>query len=503
MEIRALKFRPSFTAAMALFLLAFNSAHAERTTVTIDPEAKNQPQRKEEKPAFHRKLWTGKFDIAGDNTAAAAKQLEGGLNFDCQNQFGGRPAIGSLPAKAPNWAALRECEAREAAAASYAKQAKSIAGQQKAMSAISKVSDVAAIASVGGVIYAEMGVKKNGQDETYDSAANIQRTAGKASYVTGATDLTLGAWAYVTQKRKLEAMQKNLNSNGAQTNNGALNSSLANAVEATKKAAMSHMMWGAGKVAAGYGMMKLAERSEKQAENMRSIAELNELNAMLAARNAAGQPMLNPAQLNPPGSATVPYYQNNQPAFVFPSSGSSSGLAQTPNAVSYGVPSGGASVALGNLRTPASASAPKGSGLSGGGGGGGASASGASAPPPEGEDPAKAKAAKEAMGSNFEASLTGGPRSFAGGPSEPAKDEMPNLAGLMGGQPDAQTAATGLSPAQMYSTALEGTEGTEQGSMAGVNGRSETSLFEITREKLNKMFQVGNVGIPKEVEVRN
>lgn len=487
-----------------LSLASGSIAFAEPTTVTIDPEHKEKPARKEDKPAFHRKLWTGKFDVAGDHSAAAARQLEGGLNFACRDQFGGRPAIGNVPAKPANVAALQECEAREAAAQGYGKTAAGIAKQQRVMSVISKTSDVAALASVGGVIYAEMGVKKNGQDETYDSAAKIQRMAGTASYVTGATDMSLGAWAYVAQKRKLEEMQKNLNGNGAQTNNAALNSNLANAVEATKKAAMSHLMWGAGKVAAGYGMMKLAERTEKQAERMRSIQEIQDLQALLAARNAAGQPVLNAAQLAPPGSGTVPYYQNNQPAFVFPTTGGS-GLAPNPGGVSYAIPNGGASVALGNLRNPASSGyQAKITGAPGGSGGAGAGdTGGASVPPPGEEDAQKAKAASEAMGNNFVTSLTGGPRSFSGSPSEPAKDEMPNLAAMLNPGGDAATAATGLSPSQIFNDALEGTEGTEQGSMSGVNGKSETSLFQITREKITKMFQVGNVGIPKDVEVRN
>lgn len=504
MEIRASKFRHSLLALGALFLLApASQVFAEPTTVTIDPAAKHKPQQKQDGPAFHRKLWTGKFDVAGDQSSAVAKQLQGGLQFNCKEQFGGRPANGPVKAKPPNWAALRDCEAREAAAKDYGKQAKSIAQQQHAMSMISKVSDVAAMASVGGVIYAEMGVKKNGQDQTYDSAAQIQRTAGQASYVTGATDLTLGAWAYVAQKRKLEAMQKNLTGNGAETNNAALNSSLANAVEATKKAAMSHMLWGAGKVAAGYGMMKVAERSEKQAENMRSLAELEELNAMLAARNAAGQPVLNTANYGAGGGA-APYYQNNQPAFIFPSSGSS-GLAPVPVASGEAISSGGASVAPGNLRGPASEGfSPKTSGPIGGGGGPGAS-TGASAPSPgDDENSAKSQAAREAMGNSFVTSLTGGPKPFAGSTTDSAGSETPNLAGLLGGSSTGPgSAATGLSPAQMYNTALEGTEGMEQGSMAGVNSQSEISLFEITREKLTKMFQVGNVGISRDVEVRN
>ena len=161
---------------------------------------------------------------------------------------------------------------------------------------------------------------------------------------------------------------------------------------------------------------------------------------------------LTAAQLNPPGSATVPYYQNNQPAFVFPT-GNTTGLAQSQGAVSYGIPNGGASVALGNLRGPAGTNGyqAKTSAAPGGGGGASADSSGASAPLPAGEEsPAKTQAAKEAMGSHFEANLTGGPRPYAGGASEPAKDAIPDMSALLnpGAKNDSHTAATGLSPTQ-------------------------------------------------------
>jgi|GEM_PF-7118420 len=471
------------------------------TKVTFDPEKRDAPERKEDQPAFHRKLWEGSFDRAGDHSGSVAKQLEGGLEFNCNEQFGFKPAAGTTAARPANWAALNDCRSREAASRGFAKDAKSIQGQQKVMSVVSKVSDVAALAAVGGVIYGELGVKKPNQASTYESAAKIQRMAGQASYVTGATDLTLGAYAFVAQKRKLEEMQKTLNGKGASTDNGQLNSSLANAVEATKKAAYSHMMYGAGKMAAGYASMWLAKRTEKAAESMNTIQELREQIEIEKIRAASGTPVTImpawPAGASPP----APYYQNNNPVFTMPSSTSNSGLAPLPVSPTP-IASGGASIAMpgrNTASTPASAKGPS------GGGGGGTSAgdsSGASAPPPE-ETAAQAKSHKDALGS-FETSLTGGLRSFGGSSAAPAKDEAPNMAALLGGTDSGgHQAATGLSPTQMMSAALEGTEGTEQGSMAGVNGKSETSLFAITKEKLNKMFQVGNVGIPKELEVKN
>lgn len=479
--------------------LVAGSSHAG-TKVTFDPEKRDAPARKEEKPAFHRKLWEGSFDRAGDQAGSVAKQLDGGLEFNCEEQFGFKPAAPGRAARPANWAAMSDCKNREAASRGFAKDAKSIQSQQKVMSVVSKVSDVAALASVGGVIYAELGVKKQNQANTYESAANIQRMAGKASYVTGATDLTLGAYAFVAQKRKLENMQKTLNGKGASTDNGNLNSSLTNAVEATKKAAYAHMMYGAGKMAAGYASMWLAKRTEKAAENMKTIQELQEqieIEKIRAAQN------VNPAVIGawPAGNPPAPTYINNNPIITMPSSGSDSGLAPLPIAP-VPVASGGASIAMpGRMTASIPASAKAGGG---GGGGGGASAgdsSGASVPPEE-QTAAQAKNHKDALGS-FETSLTGGMRAFGGGTAELAKDEAPNMAALLGGADGNHQAATGLSPTQMMSTALEGTDGMEQGSMAGVNGKSETSLFVITKDKLNKMFQVGNVGIPKELEVKN
>ncbi len=506
MEFQASKIRPLLPLLVIAGLTAFATNSSAGTKITFNPEKRDQPAAtNEDKPAFHRKLWEGSFDRAGDQAGSVANQLEGGLEFDCENQFGGHAKQDNIAARAPNWPALQECQRREAASRGYARQARSIQKQQKVMSVVSKVSDAAAITAVGGVIYSELGMKKQDQADTYESAAKIQRMAGQASYVTGAADLTLGAYAFVAQKRKLEEMQKTLNGKGASTDNAQLNSSLANAVEATKKAAYSHMMYGAGKMAAGYASMHLAKRSAQQAENMKTIQELQDLIAIEQMRRANGIPPTVSMTMPAGGGGPAPYMVTNQPTFTFPTSGSS-GLAEVPTTTNYAIPSGGASIAMQGMRNPASALSAKDSGLSGGGGGGGASAgdsSGASAPS-EGEvNEAKAKTQKDTLDS-FATSLSGGLRGFSGSSSgEAAKDEVPNLAAMMNMGQDAAPVATGLSPTQMYSTALEGTEGMEQGSMSGVNGKSETSLFAITKEKLNKMFQVGNIGIPKELEVKN
>jgi hypothetical protein len=201
----------------------------------------------------------------------------------------------------------------------------------------------------------------------------------------------------------------------------------------------------------------------------------------------------------PPGSNVPPYYANEQPIFVLPGSGPAyaSGLTTIGGAPTgpTGGSSSGSSVAPpgGFLRNPASISGGK---PGGGGGGGGSGSADAAA-----EEPEKGGAvAKDALGTSFETPLTGGgTHSYMGSGSGGGKEETPKPEGLLGGN----SAATGLSPNQMYQTALEGTDGAEEGSMAGVSGRNDASLFDITRQKLTKMFETGNVGVSKNVEVRN
>jgi hypothetical protein len=507
MKLRAFKTTPLLPlSAMAGLCLTLASAFSAPTEVTLSEESQAQRQqqqqrREEESVSLDRKLWDGSFDHASDQAKNVADQLRQGVTFKCEDH-GRVDAAGNQ--KKPNWRLYQECKAREEAAQKYAGQARSIQKQQRVMSVVSKVSDAAALTAVGGVIYGELIEKKNDQANTYESAANIQKMAGQASYVTGATDLTLGAYAYVAHKRKLEEMQKNLNGGGAVSGNTTLNNSLTGAIEASKKAAYNHMLYGAGKLAVGYASMWAAKRSQEQADNMNSLEELTMLKQLAANQQAAT------ITAYQGGSPSVPYYTNNQPTFSFPTSGDNFGLAANPGAVSYAIPSGGASLAMsGASRAPASAEGAggKGPGLSGGGGSGAPDSSGASSSQESAADDVKAKSHKEALGS-FETSLTGGVRAFSGGggSSSSSAEETPSLASMMnlGGPADqAKPAATGLSPTQMYTDALEGTEGTEQGSMAGVSGKSETSLFVITKEKLNKMFQVGNVGIPKDVEVKN
>ncbi len=492
---RALSLSPF---AVMLFALVCSPALAgSRVTFTENgntPEKSATPE--EEAPAWHRSLWEGSFDKAGDASGEAAKQLEG-VELDCDELRKPSPSVDGKPGRPADMNHYNACLQRKEAALEYAQQARSIQSQQKVFSVISKTSDVAAVGAVGAVIYGEMGVKTNNQAGSFEQAAHIQKTAGLVNYAAGAADFTMGAYAYVAHKNKLEQMQSSISgsADGVKSNaDPALGSGLANAVEASKSAAYSHMLYGAGKMAAGYASVWLAKRSQNQADKMNSIDASQYYNFQ--------NPVLVPAALPftpPPGANAAPYYTNNQPTFIMPDSSGVSAQTQPATGVGGNGPnlagsSSGSSVApLGGLiRSPASISGGK---LSGGGGGDSSVASATA------EDPAKEAVAKEAIGASFEAPLTGGIRSFNGGSGSSAKEEPPNLAALLGSD-QGKTAATGLSPNQMYQDALEGTDGTEQGSMAGVNGKNDTSLFQITRLKLTKMFEIGNVGVSKNVEVK-
>jgi hypothetical protein len=214
-----------------------------------------------------------------------------------------------------------------------------------------------------------------------------------------------------------------------------------------------------------------------------------------------------PAATGPTGGA-APFYQNEAPTFTLPGSGGSV-LSPSSAPLTYTKPGGGGTTGGSAPLTPEQsrslASALGAGKISGGGGGGNGDGSAAN----KGLDAADAagdkaeKSTKEAL-SSFEMPLTGGVRAYtgSGAPAAAGKDEVPNpAAGMDPSSPN--SAATGISPAQIFQAAEEGTDGTEEGSMSGVSGKSGVSLFEITTAKLTKMFQTGNVGIPKNVEVKN
>lgn len=436
--------------------------------------------------------WESSFDKAGDASGNAARALKA-MNLDCSAE--GVQLPGATPEQIK--ARIDQCEHAKAEAQKYAAEANSIQNTQYIMADVSRVSDVAAVGAIGAVGYAELVKKKKGQANTYNSAAKIQETAGYVSYATGAADFSMGAYAYLAQKSKLEQMQKTLSGISMNASDQQAVSQLNAAAEQTKKAAYSHMLYGAGKAAVGYASMELAKRNRKQAANMDSI-DMTQYTTPVATASSSGATV----------SGGAAYYQNNTPQFTMPD-----GTLTTPSTNSDGSgavftgASGGASVMP---ESRGLASVNPGAGIGGGGSGGG-SAGGKTGGAPAGDplvaakEETKEEAAADALNS-FELNLAGGGGgSRYGGGSKDSHDEGGGMAGLlgglMGGAPPTSN-ATGLNPNSVYKDAMVGLEGHEQGSMAGVSGSTE-SLFAVVKSKYNKMMEGGRLQGPGAVEVRN
>lgn len=502
---------PLTAASLLTFSLPLAYA-AEEITPILGPSSQEkggEAKESEDNSKSFMREWTfeNSFDKAGDANQNLENSLKGNINYNCDQYRSVFEKDGKKYAASPQLAA--QCDQRQKAARNFRGDVASIKKQQRIFAEVSRVSDIAAVGAVGAVAYAELGQKKNNQSSTYTSAANLQEKAGIVAYTTGAADVSMGAWAYVQQKRKLEAMQETLNGKNSgisgKSGNATLDSRLVTAIEKTKEAAYKHMLYGAGKVAAGYASMKLAERSKKQAESMASIELAQSLQATSGVTTG-------PVAGSSGGSAGT--FQTGQPSFSLATgTGTSTSTATATNAAEGGGSSTGSSSLFGNSelrsgisnRTPADtgggAGAPAG-GLSFGNSGPEAAA----AAKEEEEKAVQAEVAKSAFGFG-EFSRGGGGGTFSGGSaSAAAGEDVPAalnglVAGLAGDQ--APSVASRINPNQMYDEATAGIDGNEQGSMVGVSGNRDKSLFETIKFKHTKALQSGNVQGPASVEVRN
>lgn len=486
---------------LALFLCV-GSAMAEGTVITptaADPTA--QPQNdpaaapeSEDSPSFlRRNTWNSSFDRAGDATRDAEVELKKGIKINCNPEQFKKDGVTDAVVQQQ----VATCEQKNAEAQNFGVEAGKIRSMQRVFADVSRVSDIAAVGSIGAVGYAELVKKNQSQSESLMGAARIQETAGVVSYTTGAADFSMGAYAYMAQKKKLEKMKETLSgvSGNIQMNaqDVAAVKKLAAAAEETKKAAYSHMMYGAGKAAVGYASMWMAKRNRELA------ASLSSLDMSMYPPPAPPSAI---SQNKPAGDGGVPYYPNNNVQFILPTE--TDGASVAPSSPSAPVVAGGgASVMPTDFRSLASTGGGKGGVSSAGSpGSGGAGAGGGSAPAGEGE--VAATAGKEAINQGFEISLSGGSGSRYGGGGEKSKDDAGAgdlLGGLLGGSPDSK--ATGLNPNQLYHDATNDLDGTEEtGSMAGV-GSKDRSLFDSVRLKYHKMSEVGRLQGPGAVEVKN
>jgi hypothetical protein len=507
-----------FTVAISLISISAVADEINPTlTLATQPAGKGashndtHPTKNGDSKSFLRE-WTfeNSFDQAADSVQRVEKNLNDKVNYKCEQYTGSFQRDGKTFTPQQTMALAAECRRRQNAANGFGKEAASIKGQQRIFAEVSRVSDIAAVAAIGGLGYAEVMQKKSGQGATYRSAANVEKVAGAASYTTGAADVAMGAWAYINQKKKLETMQDTLSgaTSGvtSSSGNGNLDSNLSRAIENTKKAAYSHMLYGMGKVAVGYASMKLAKRTEEQAAMLESIPYPG-----YAFPVAAAPSTVSPSN-NGGGSAT---FQTNQPTF---SMATTAGSTETPlSAGATGSGFGSSSMPTSEMRS-ALANAKNNSGVSSGSGGSGLSASGVAAGAGSSEgastDPAaagdKSEMAKPNLGPSFEISRGGGVPSFSGhsggsGDDSGASALANAMGGIMGGGDISVTrsVAANINPDQVYEDATAGLEGNEQGSMAGVNSSRDKSLFDIVKVNYNKALQLGNLQGPSAVEIKN
>ena len=110
-------------------------------------------------------------------------------------------------------------------------------------------------------------------------------------------------------------------------------------------------------------------------------------------------------------------------------------------------------------------------------------------------------------GAGFEMQLTGGLHNgFSGSSGNSSSADAPNLAAMMGENSASNgnhPGGTAISPSQILRDAAEEGEYSGQGSLPGVSEKKDASLFVITKTKLTKMIRIGNIGMPKNVEVKN
>lgn len=448
----------------------------------------------DDKPSIIRRYsWQGSLDVAGD----ATQKLEGynNLNFaDCPSP--GEPGYDDKLKMQDGAKYLADCNKAKAEAKNISKNARSIRKEQRVLSDVSKVSDAAAVGAIGAVGVSQLMMKDDSQSKSLKKVANIQKVAGYASYASGATDLAIGAYVYAQEKSRLEKMKKAAAASGISKSSPDLNSDLTNAIEKAKSAAYSHMLYGAGKVAVGYGSMWLAKENEKQADKLKSM---DNQSASPSSLNASNQK-----------SSTVSS-ENNSPSFTVLADTTTAENNQNSNETAA---AGGAGASSGTSVMPNKPFAFNGKKVGSGAGGSGGSGANAGAQagagaageraPASGETPNAQENKKSEALDSFDSSMGGGGGSRFHAGSAPKSEESPivsalnSMLGTDGGAP--HQGATGLRPDQIYNDATSGE--VQASNESGVNG-SEHSLFEITKAKINRSLELGKLSGPGEVEVRN
>ncbi len=424
-----------------------SSPHSSTASAQSKYTAAEAPKKDED--SFLRKhAWGNSFDEASDASYNAAK-------------------------------AAAKCAGNDKDCAAAMKTANDVSKTQAKFADVSRVSDAAALAAVGGSAYAEVGKRDDSQAGSLKSVANIHKMASKAELVSGATDVTLGAAAYLSQQKTLEEqkqiIEKQLQRNDiSEAEKKALVTKYNAAIEKTNSASMKHIGWGLGKLAVSAFSSAAAKSAENQAKALESVkrAPIMTPNIGVAPVYGNNQPMFGTA-----GSTSV--VGMNAPGLIGSSTGGSvagkpgaSTANSSPGVASLPVNSSGGSIA--------STAAPS---TSGNLNASGTKVSAARTPASVGESPNFAKDEEITYG-NDGGSGTSGKSASASGGSGGFSNIVSSILGKGGIVPQ--------QGADMDQAQQANAEGLEPGI-----GSSDESLFDQVRAKHMKALASGNLaGLP-------
>lgn len=435
------------------------------------------------------RLWDGTFDAAAD----ATRKVEEHNNIvvdakNCPTQPANKIAFTEDELKK-----RKACEDLQKVANKMSAEAGSVRKEQRAFAHVSRASDVVAAGAVAAVAGSELLMKDESQGSSLKKVAKIQEVAGYASYATGATDFGLGAYAYLSQKKKLENIKSSLGP--AITTNPQIQTDLENSIEKTKKAAYSHMLFGAGKAAVGFVSMKLAKSNRKEADKLKSISPASDATAAVVYDAGAA-------------SATYP---TNQVAvsMIDPSTGaavvSTTGINTGSTRGLIGSSSGAST--MGSSRSPASTNGKNNSNISRDGG---KSVSAVIAVNTAAPGTTQSKSDSESIDANadtlsgFEVSLTGsgGGRSASSYRGSSGSDEGNPILDLFsqlnkGEDKGVPNSASKINPNELYKDALQGH------SEPATAEDENISLFDRIKAIHFRALDSGRVLGPSIVQVRN
>ncbi len=438
--------------------------------------------------SFGRKIMGDSFDGASDANQALSSDS---VTINCTTMAFNGP-VNETQRKA----AIGYCnEQLNRTAQSISSTGKKIAKEQAMMGDVSRLSNVAAVAAVGATAVAEMGMKDSSQAKSLHSVANIEKTGSTVSYIAGATDIALGSYALLKQKAELKKLQQTISGTQkfaggkfeSNVTNGKSASDIKAAIDATNKAATTHLMMGAGKMMVGMVAGSLAKQNEKAAQNLGALSAvtsgyITSTNGM--AITGTGNNVISVVSAVPATTGASTSDPNaNRLVSTGGASSASPGLANTLNNAlnkNSGAPSAG-------ITDPAGVGAA----ALGAGGSSAKSDLGITAVSDATKSPYRSVGSMD-MGGGPSAPRMGGD----GGGGSGAPDIGSMVAAMMGQDPSKQGgAATGINPNKIYEDAVSGRA--PAGDESGVAKNPDVDLFQMVKTKTIDMLAKGRLLGPR------